>query len=167
MTSAVESPYRVNLTDIPQMHVTPPSQDAPSAIDVRMVYGTDTGMMIARRLKGYHSRPHKHDSEQFNYVLDGEIWFFIGEQGFRCIKGDIVRVPREVVHWTWVRSDLGCTMIETHTPSLTGDPALAARAMPLGTAGENINPAKGVDNIWVDYPQSAEIERQAIESDPD
>jgi quercetin dioxygenase-like cupin family protein len=167
MTSTADSPYRVNLRDVPQMHVTPPSQDAPSTIDVRMVYGTDTGMMIARRQRGYHSRPHKHDSEQFNYVLDGEIWFFIGEHGFRCVKGDIVRVPREIVHWTWVRSDLGCTMIETHTPSLTGDPSLAVRAMPLGTPGENINPTKGVNNIWVDYPQSAEIERRAFENDPD
>jgi quercetin dioxygenase-like cupin family protein len=167
MNSAVRSPYRVNLKDVPQMHVTPPSQDAPSAIDVRMVYGTDTGMMIARRQKGYHSRPHKHDSEQFNYVLDGEIWFFIGEEGFRCIKGDIVRVPREIVHWTWVRSDAGCTMIETHTPGLTGDPDLAKRAMKLGVAGEDIDPSKGVNNIWVDYAQSADIERRALQADPD
>jgi quercetin dioxygenase-like cupin family protein len=167
MNAAVHSPYRVNISDVPQMYVTPPSQDAPSTIDVRMVYGTDTGMMIAHRQKGYHSRPHKHDSEQFNYVLDGEIWFFIGDQGFRCVKGDIVRVPREVVHWTWVRSDLGCTMIETHTPSLTGDSALAERAMPLATSGENIDPAKGVNNIWVDYAQSVDVERRAIENDPD
>ena len=131
MTAAVKVPYRVNLEDVPEMHVTPPSQEAPSTISVKMVYGSDTGMMVARREKGYHSRPHRHDSEQWNYVLDGEIWFFIDKDGFRCVKGDIVRVPRNLVHWTWVRARAGCLMVESHTPQLTGDPDLAdARAMP-------------------------------------
>lgn len=164
MTAAIKSRFRVNLADVPQMHVTPPSQEKPSTIDVRMVYGTDTGMMIARRQRGYHSRPHRHDSEQFNYVLEGEIWFFIGEEGFRCSKGDIVRVPREIVHWTWVRSDQGCTMIETHTPSLTGDPDLAGGAYRMASGTETVVP--GVNNIWVAYPQSSEIERRAIAADP-
>jgi hypothetical protein len=57
-------------------------------------------------------------------------------------------------------------MIETHTPSLTGDPDLAERALPLGVTGENIDPTKGVNNIWVDYTQSVDIERRAIENDP-
>jgi quercetin dioxygenase-like cupin family protein len=117
---AVKTPYRMNIADVPPFKVAPPSQEEPSEIDVRMVYGTDTGMMIAARQKGYHSRPHWHDSEQFNYVLDGEIWFFIGKDGFRCRKGDFVRVPRNEIHWTWVRAESGCTMLETHTPSLTG-----------------------------------------------
>jgi quercetin dioxygenase-like cupin family protein len=167
MTQAVKVPYRVNLDDVPQMHVTPPSQGAPSTISVKMVYGTDTGMMIARREKGYHSRPHRHDSEQWNYVLDGEIWFFIDQDGFRCVKGDIVRVPRNLVHWTWVRADAGCLMVETHTPQLTGDPDLAKRAYAMGLPGEDVDAEKGVNNIWVDYPQSTEIERRAIAADPD
>ena len=135
MTSAVKVPYRVNLDDLPEMHVTPPSQDAPSTLSVKMAYGTDTGMMVAQPHKGYHSRPHKHDSEQWNYVLDGEIWFFIDQDGFRCVKGDIVRVPRNLVHWTWVRAEQGCLMVETHTPQLTGDPDLAKRAYSHGPAG--------------------------------
>jgi quercetin dioxygenase-like cupin family protein len=49
----------------------------PSALSVKMAYGTDTGIMVARCCKGYHSRPHKHDSEQWNYVLDGEIWLCV------------------------------------------------------------------------------------------
>jgi quercetin dioxygenase-like cupin family protein len=167
MTAAVKVPYRVNLDDVPQMHVTPPSQEAPSTISVKMVYGSDTGLMIARREKGYHSRPHRHDSEQWNYVLDGEIWFFIDKDGFRCVKGDIVRVPRNLVHWTWVRSPAGCVMVESHTPSLTGDPDLAVRALAMPIPGESVDPSKGVNNIWVDYPQSIEIERRAIAADPD
>jgi mannose-6-phosphate isomerase-like protein (cupin superfamily) len=167
MTSAVKVPYRVNLQDLPEMHVTPPSQDAPSTLSVKMAYGTDTGIMVAQRHKGYHSRPHQHDSEQWNYVLDGEIWFFIDQDGFRCVKGDIVRVPRNLVHWTWVRATQGCLMVETHTPQLTGDPDLAKRAYAMGLPGEDVDPAKGVNNIWVDYPQSGEIERRAVAADPD
>jgi quercetin dioxygenase-like cupin family protein len=167
MPQTKKVPYRVNLEDVQEMHVTPPSQDAPSTLSVKMVYGSDTGLMIARREKGYHSRPHCHDAEQWNYVLDGEIWFFIGQDGFRCVKGDIVRVPRNLVHWTWVRSPVGCVMVESHTPSLTGDPDLAKRALAMPMPGEKLNPSRGVNNLWVNYPESIEIERRAIAADPD
>jgi quercetin dioxygenase-like cupin family protein len=115
----MKTPYRMNINDVPPFKVAPPSQEKPSAIDVKMVYGTDTGMMLAKREEGYHSRPHHHDSEQWNYIMEGEIWFFINEEGFRCRQGDIVRIPRNAIHWTWVRHTSGCTMLETHTPSLT------------------------------------------------
>jgi len=164
--SAVKSPFRVNVADVPVRRVEPPSQGAPSPVEVRMVYGTDTGMMLARRNKGYHSRPHFHDSEQFNYVLEGEIWFFIGDDGFRCRQGDLVRVPRKIVHWTWVRSEAGCTMVETHTPSLTGDPELAKGAMPLVAPGE-VADQNGVDNIFIEYPRAKAIEERALAADPD
>jgi quercetin dioxygenase-like cupin family protein len=48
----------------------------------KMVYGNDCNLMLAVRGPGYHSNPHRHDAEQLNYVLDGEIWVFIGEDGF-------------------------------------------------------------------------------------
>ena len=83
----------------------------------------------------------------------------------RSASGNIVRVPRELVHWTWVRAAEGCTMIETHTPSLTGDPDLAVRAVAMAGSGEAVVP--GVNNIWVDYPQSAAIEQRALAADPD
>jgi quercetin dioxygenase-like cupin family protein len=166
MMPAVKTAYRMNIADVPPFKVAPPSQEKPSEIDVRMVYGTDTGMMIAARQKGYHSRPHWHNSEQFNYVLDGEIWFFIGKDGFRCRQGDIVRVPRNEIHWTWVRAESGCTMLETHTPSLTGDPSLAVGAVPLVAEGETPD-QHGVNNIFVEYPQAKEIEARALAADPD
>jgi hypothetical protein len=99
-------------------------------------------------------------------VLDGEIWFFIGEAGFRCREGDIVRVPRNEIHWTWVRAEAGCTMLETHTPSLTGDPSLAVGAVPLVAAGETPD-QNGVNNIFVEYPQAKAIEARALAADPD
>lgn len=45
--------------------------------------------MIASRAPGYHTRPHAHESEQINYVLEGEIWFFVEDKGFLCRKGDL------------------------------------------------------------------------------
>jgi mannose-6-phosphate isomerase-like protein (cupin superfamily) len=131
-----------------------------------MVYGTDTGIMIASSEQGYHSSPHRHDAEQWNYILDGEIWFFIGEEGFRAVKGDVVRVPRNIVHWAWVRHSGGCTMLETHTPSLTGDPALAKGAVALVGPGE-VPDRNGVDNIFLDDPKAGEVEARALAADPD
>jgi mannose-6-phosphate isomerase-like protein (cupin superfamily) len=161
-----KTPYRMNIDEVPPFKVAPPSQEKPSAIDVRMVYGTDTGMMMAAREKGYHSRPHHHDAEQWNFIMAGEIWFFIGEEGFRCKKGDIVRIPRKAIHWTWVRHEQGCTMLETHTPSLTGDPALRPGAVAMVGKGETPD-QNGVDNIFIDYPQAKEIEARALAADPD
>jgi hypothetical protein len=131
-----------------------------------MVYGTDTGMMLAKRQQGYHSRPHVHDSEQFNYIMQGEIWFFVERQGFRCKTGDFMRIPRNAVHWTWVRAAGGCTMLETHTPSLTGDPELKG-AVSLVASTETAPRIPGVTNIFIDYPEAGDIERQALERDPD
>jgi len=98
--------------------------------------------------------------------MEGEIWFFINKEGFRCRKGDIVRIPRKAVHWTWVRSASGCTMLETHTPSLTGDPALRPGAIAMVGPGE-MPDQNGVDNIFIDYPAAKEIEACALATDPD
>ena len=162
----VKTPYRMNIDDVPPFKVAPPSQEKPSSIDVKMVYGTDTGMMMAKREKGYHSRPHHHDAEQWNYIMAGEIWFFIDEAGFRCKQGDIVRIPRNAIHWTWVRHAQGCTMLETHTPSLAGDPMLRPGAVAMTGPGETPD-QNGVDNIFIEYPQAKEIEARALAADPD
>ena len=58
-------------------------------------------------------------------------------------------------------------MVETHTPSLTGDPDLAKRAYAMPMTGETLDSTKGVNNIWVEYPESVEIEQRAIAADPD
>jgi len=158
---------KINVKDLPVIRATPQSQDGkPHVVEARMAYGADTGLMIASRDQGYHSRPHIHDSEQFNYIMEGEIWFFIGEHGFRCRKGDIVRVPRNAVHWTFVRAKEGCTMLETHTPSLTGDPDLKGGFLMVDD-DEDAKLTPGVTNIFVECPQAAEMERRAFAADPD
>ena len=95
----------------------------------KMVYGNDCNLMLAVRGPGYHSNPHRHDAEQLNYVLDGEIWVVIGEDGFLTRKGDFCRIPRNALHWAWNRSDGDCTIIECHAPAC--DPLVRKNAIGL------------------------------------
>jgi quercetin dioxygenase-like cupin family protein len=95
----------------------------------KMVYGNDCNLMLAVRGPGYHSNPHRHDAEQLNYVLEGEIWVFIGEDGFLTKKGDFCRIPRNALHWAWNRSDGDCTIIECHAPAC--DPLVRKNAVGL------------------------------------
>ena len=87
---------------------------------VRKAYGNEASLMIATRFPGYHSRPHQHESEQINYVLEGEIWFFVEDQGFLCKKGDFQRIPADKIHWAWNRSDGDALVAEAHAPALIG-----------------------------------------------
>ena len=76
--------------------------------------------MIATRRPGYHTKPHQHESEQINYVMDGEIWFFVKDHGYLCKKGDFHRIPANTVHWAFNRSDKDATVAEAHAPGLIG-----------------------------------------------
>ena len=49
---AVKSPYRMNVADVPPFKVAPPSQEKPSEIDVRMVYGTCLTLNLAAEAEG-------------------------------------------------------------------------------------------------------------------
>ena len=83
-------------------------------------YGNECSLMIATRRPGYHTKPHQHESEQINYVIDGEIWFFVKDKGFLCKKGDFHRIPANTVHWAFNRSDQDATVAEAHAPGLIG-----------------------------------------------
>ena len=78
--------------------------------------GNECSMSVVTRVPDYHTLPHRHDSEQINYISDGEIWFFVEEKAYRCRAGDFQRIPRNVVHWAWNRADNVATIVETHTP---------------------------------------------------
>ncbi|HEX9444379.1 MAG TPA: cupin domain-containing protein [Candidatus Binatia bacterium] len=86
-------------------------------------YGNECSLMVATRGPGYHTRPHRHESEQINYVLEGEIWFFVEEEGYRCKQGDFQRVPANKIHWAWNRSDKPAVVAEAHAPGLVGERA--------------------------------------------
>jgi len=87
---------------------------------VKKGYGNECSLMVAVRAPGYHTKPHAHESEQINYVLEGEIWFFVEDRGFHCKQGDFQRIPANKTHWAWNRSDENATVAEAHAPALIG-----------------------------------------------
>ena len=93
--------------------------------------------MIATRAPGYHTMPHVHESEQINFVQEGEIWFFVEDKAFQCKKGDFQRIPANKIHWAWNRSDRDTVVIEAHAPGLVGEKA-AQGAVSLFEDGEKL-----------------------------
>ena len=89
----------------------------------KRVYGNNVSVETAVRTPGYHTTPHLHEGEQINYVLEGEIWFFVEDQGFLCKKGDFSRIPAGKIHWAWNRSDQVSVVIEAHSPPQIGGSA--------------------------------------------
>ncbi len=114
-------------------------------MSTKMVYGNDCNLMHAVRGPGYHSNPHRHDSEQVNYVMDGEIWVFVDDTAFLAKAGDFYRVPRNAVHWGWNRSDANCTILEVHAPAV--DPTLRKAAVGLYAEGEVPDLRTAVSNV--------------------
>ncbi len=158
-------PYAIRSKDIPAVDMAPPKGKQTGKggkLLAKMVFGSDTSIMIARREQGYHSKPHYHDSEQMNYVMEGSVWLFVGDQGYRAVKGDIVRIPRNAVHWAWVRDKGGCILFESHTPPLTGDAKMKKGALSLLGPGESRAKVKGIRNLWAAVDNMDEIERRAI-----
>jgi mannose-6-phosphate isomerase-like protein (cupin superfamily) len=156
--------YRINYDDIPVINITPEDPGNVASFVVRMVYGTDTSIMFADRGPGYHTKPHYHDAEQVNIVSSGEMWFFVDQYGYRCRKGDIMRIPRNKIHWAWNRSPAPCILIESHTPPLTAVEGLQDKAVPLLGPDEDRRAIKSVDNIRDPYDQAEvdAIEARAI-----
>jgi mannose-6-phosphate isomerase-like protein (cupin superfamily) len=132
------------------------------AVTTQMAYGNDSSIMIATRPSGFHSKPHYHDSEQLNYVVDGEMWIFIGEEGFPLKKGDFFRVPRNALHWSWNRSDKPCTFFESHAPGLPHDPVLKEVATPLFAENEAPRVVGNVVNLYVEKSDVEVIETRAL-----
>lgn len=105
--------------------------EAGTSFETVVVTGRHVNLMVAHRPPGYHSRPHAHDAEQLNYVLEGEVWFFVGERGWHLRRGDFFRVPRGAVHWMWNRTDRPLVLVEAHSPSMADDPLFADFAVRL------------------------------------
>ncbi len=152
-------PYRFSFeNEVKPYRVQPPK--SPKDIFLRMVEGTDISIMLASRDAGYHTQPHRHDAEQFNYIVEGELWIFVEEHGYRCVKGDIMRVPRNKIHWAWNRGTGPCVMLEAHTPPLTGEAMIKIGAVAMLAPDEVA--LDGVTNLQVPYPQMQEVEERAI-----
>jgi mannose-6-phosphate isomerase-like protein (cupin superfamily) len=86
-------PLHVKAADVPERKVVRTGVEGEGAMVVRRGYGNECSLMYATRAPGYHTTPHAHEAEQINYVLEGEIWFFVEERGFLCKAGDFHRIP--------------------------------------------------------------------------
>src|SRR5678815_106340 len=71
--------------EVPEYNRTQTGEAGTGQMVVRKGYGNECSLMIATRKPGYHTKPHQHESEQINYVLDGEIWFFVKDKGLSLI----------------------------------------------------------------------------------
>ena len=144
--------YRINKNDIPTRRAHP---SAAARKDVMMlvkcVYGQQTSWMFAERGPDYHTRPHQHDAEQMNYVVSGEIWFYVGGRGYKCGPGDVMRIPKDHVHWAWNRGTETAMVIESHAAPLIGNNAEARSiSMPLLGPDEDPEQVQYVVNKVVD-----------------
>lgn len=137
--------------------------DAPGGghLITKMVYGRESSLMYAVRPGGYHSKPHIHNSEQLNYVLDGEIWVFVDDKAFLVKAGDFYRIPAMAVHWGWIRSEKPCTILEVHTPPLEhGYPHVVA----LTDEHETLDTKTHARNYLVS-DEYLKIEKQVVDQD--
>lgn len=123
------------------------------------VYGNEANMMVATRSAGYHSKPHKHLPEQLNYVVEGELWIFIEEEGYLLKTGDFLRIPGNALHWAWNRGNGPCTMVQAHAPVLA--PEARAGTHGLFAEGETPRVNKSPPSDSFDIDVSA-IERRVF-----
>jgi mannose-6-phosphate isomerase-like protein (cupin superfamily) len=137
-----------------------------SSIWTKHCYGEDISIRVAGRAGGYHSSPHIHDSEQLNYCAEGEMWIYVGNDGYRLRAGDLMRVPRNAVHWAWNRSDKPCVLYESHAPGNIGAPRVRDTAGPLFRANEPLPAGRYPMVSWLstEYAEQAErADRPSVE----
>src|ERR1700730_15682866 len=110
--------YRVNRRNVKMTERVAMAAVGKSVLRSQKVYGVETSIMFAERASGYHTSPHMHDCEQMNYIVSGEIYFFVDGRGYRCKAGDVMRIPRNKVHWAWNRGNETAVVFESHSPPL-------------------------------------------------
>lgn len=133
------------------------------AMSTKMVYGNDCNLMVAVRAPGYHSSPHRHDAEQINYVLEGEVWVFLEDRAFLMKKGDFSRIPRNALHWAWNRGTTNCTLVEVHAPPC--DPLVRKNAVGLFDDREKPDLSSAVDTVRTDFDPT-ELEARILAANP-
>lgn len=116
-----------------------------------IVYGTNSSLMIGSRPPGYHSKPHVHDCEQLNYVMQGELWLFIERKAYHLRAGDYLRVPPGKIHWSWNKGNEVSVLFEVHSPGLQAD--WTDIAVPLFDEGESTETSGSPHNRMVEVPQ--------------
>jgi mannose-6-phosphate isomerase-like protein (cupin superfamily) len=158
------SPLMIRLDDVPETVLVPATHLSGGSIVAKIAYGRDASIIVARRQPGYHSKPHLHDSEQLNYVLAGELYVFIDDTGFLVKEGDLFRVPRNAIHWSWVQGTTQCVLLEVHAPPLIGDPGITETAVALMGEEEKSAGVVGIGSEWPRDVDQATVERRVMAS---
>lgn len=142
-------------------------KDRSKGHDMRLVYGQDSALAISLRHSGYHSSPHIHDYEQINFIQEGEMWFFIHDRPYHVKKGDFLRIPRNAIHWSWVKTKEPCLCYEVFCPPPPQKKrkALDAAGQGLFDEGEEIAPRKSIGVYFVDMKYHG-LDLDEIESKP-
>ena len=152
----------IALSDVPETNLVPAKYLAAGSIGAQIVYGAESSMMVAVRQPQYHSRPHSHDAEQLNYVLDGELYVFVDQGGFLAKKGDVFRIPRGATHWSWVQGKVPCVLLEMHTPPLIGDPGVTETAVSLVGPDEDAGTIQAIASDWPEGVDQAAVEQRVM-----
>ena len=160
--AATTTALLASLADIPETNLVPAQYLSGGAIGAQIAYGRESSIMVATRQPQYHSKPHLHDAEQLNYVLEGELYVFVGEGGFLAKKGDVFRIPRNVIHWSWVQGTTPCVLLETHTPPLIGDAGVTDTARALIGSDESRQGLTAVASQWPKDFDPAAVERKVM-----
>ncbi len=147
MSDAASARLCVSLVDVPETALVPAKYLSGGSVGARIVYGADISLLVATRQPGYHSKPHTHECEQLNYVLEGELYVFVEDDGFHARKGDVFCIPRNAVHWSWVQGSSACILLEAHAPPLVGDPGVIDTAVAL-TERSARGEVKAVKSEW-------------------
>jgi quercetin dioxygenase-like cupin family protein len=131
---------------------------------IKMVYGPHSSMMLGTRPPGYHSAPHLHDREQWNYAISGEMWLFVDGKGNLVKPGDFCRIPANAIHWAWNRSNEESSWVEVHIPGNQGNSLTHGGGVPLFADYEDGKADPTPPTIFIDqaYYKTAEIEERAI-----
>lgn len=163
MTGRSKAPSLIaTLADIPETNLVPAQFLSGGSVGAQIAYGREASIMVATRQPQYHSKPHSHDSEQLNYVLEGELYVFVDGGGFLATKGDVFRIPRNALHWSWVQGTTPCVLLEAHTPPLIGDPGVMDTARALFGEDEVREGIVAVSSEWpVDFDRDT-VERNVM-----
>ena len=140
----------VKAQDVPRRKRVHTGERGHGSMVVRKVYGNNCDLMVAVRAPGYKTKPHFHESDQINHILDGEIWYFVEDEGFLCKKGDFVRIPGNKIQWEWNCSDSDVVVIETHSPPMIGGQSIEG-AVALFREGETPEIQGPGENKFVSY----------------
>jgi quercetin dioxygenase-like cupin family protein len=148
----------VKAQDVPLRKRVHTGERGQGSMVVRKVYGNACDLMVAVRAPGYKTRPHFHESDQINHILEGEIWYFIEDDGFLCRKGDFIRIPGNKIQWEWNRSDADAVVVETHSPPMIGGQSIEG-AVALFPDGETPQVQGPGENQFVSYDTDS-VERK-------